>query len=97
MLVKGEGKMTITYENVIPSPIENTTVKKLLVDGIHKTYNITANAGYVLHDNTLDYFKIDENGNITNELVLDYTTEMTSCRWDYDFATNPRDFFAILK
>lgn len=87
--------MAITYEDVIPSPVANATTKKMLSDGVHRTYNITANNGYVLHDKELDNFKLDEDGNLTDEVIPGYTRGMTSCRWDYDFTANPREFYTV--
>ena len=79
----------ITYVDVIPSLIENTSMQQRLNDGVPVTYRITPNEGYVLHDNILD----EEND---GELVLGYRTSTASCSVNYDFTTNPREFYAVL-
>ena len=76
----------ITYEDVNPTLIENTTMQKLLRDGVHQAYYITPIVGYVLHDNTYDYTDIDGN------YVLGYRTATASCGANYDFTANPRAF-----
>ena len=83
--------MAITYENVTPTLIANTTMKKVLDDGVHKTYYITPNEGYVLHDNTYDY--TDQDGNA----FLGYRETTAVCGASYDFAVNPRKFYAVLE
>ena len=87
---------TISYENVIPSPIENATTKKLLADGVHRTYNIKANDGYILHDKTLDCDIDIANGGIPlDEPILGFTRGTVSCAASYDFTANPREFYAV--
>lgn len=81
--------MAISYEDVNPTLIPNTTMRKLLSNGVHITYNITPNPGYVLHDKDYDY--PDEDGN----LILGYRTTMASCRYDYDFVANPNEFYTV--
>ena len=73
--------MAITYEDVIPSLIPNTTMRKMLSDGVHRTYVIEAVDGYVLHDNAAD--GSDINGNT----VYLYSTGTCSCGKNYDFST----------
>lgn len=91
-----------TKEDVIPSLIENTTMYKNLRDGVHTTYVIEAVEGYVLHDKVLDWEAwdnelnmpmLDENGNPV--MVLGYATGSCSCAANYDFITNPREFYAV--
>jgi hypothetical protein len=90
--------MAVSYENVNPSLIANTTMQKRFYDGVHKQYCITANDGYVLHDNTLDQYEggFTEDGEPIGELLLGYTTTTCTCAASYDFATNPREFYAVL-
>lgn len=88
--------MAITYEDIIPSLIENTTMRKLLLDGVHRTYNIKAVDGYVLHDKALDAPAIDEYGEPTEEIALGYTRGTCSCGASYDFTVNSREFYAVL-
>jgi hypothetical protein len=90
--------MVITYEDVTPSLIANTTMQKRLFDGVHKTYLITPNEGYVLHDNTLDECEYDpETGELIRVVNLGYTDNTTTCGYNYDFAANSREFYAVLR
>lgn len=71
---------TITYEDVIPSIIPNTTMIRGLVDGVHRNYRITPNEGYVLHNKFRDYEDADGNAH------LGYTKITISCAANYDFS-----------
>ena len=84
----------ITYEEVNPTLIENTTMRKLLRDGVHQAYYISPAGDYVLHDNALDWTDIDPE---TGEEVLfrGYTGGMASCAANYNFVANPREFYAV--
>ena len=84
----------VTTEEVNPSLIANTTMQKLLRDGVHQAYKITPVPGFVLHDNTRDWTAPDE---VTGEEILyrGYTTGTASCAANYDFAANPREFYAV--
>lgn len=95
--------MAFTYEDVNPTLIENTTMRKRLRDGVDYQYLITANSGYVLHDTNRDYELFDEIG----DPVLDengeqiikqgFTRATATCAANYDFTANPREFFAVLE
>lgn len=86
--------MTITYEDVIPTLIPNTTMQKRLYDGVHKQYVIYPVDGYVLHDSGRDW--TEEDPETGNEIVVrGYTRGQASCGANYDFATNPREFYAV--
>lgn len=81
----------MALELVTPTLIENTTMYKYLnSEGIHKTYRITPNDGYVLHDKSRDWTDLE-----TEELKLGYTTGTASCAANYDFTVNPREFYAV--
>ena len=82
--------MAYTYEDVIPSLIPNTTMYKKLRDGVHTTYAIIPIDGYVLHDKSRDWIDFE-----TEELKLGYTTGTATCAANYDFAANPREFYAV--
>ena len=84
--------MAITYEDVIPSLIENTTLQKRLYDGVHRQYLIKAADGYLLHDNRLDWEDFDPE---TYEPVfkLGYTRGEKTCAATYDFEANPYEFY----
>lgn len=89
---------TITKEPVIPTLIENTSMVKGYVDGVHKAYEITPNEGYVLHDKNYDLPVLDdETGDETGEFILGYRTSTASCLANYDFTANPREFYAVLE
>ena len=86
--------MTITYEEVNPTLIPNTTMVKGLVDGVHRNYRITPVDGYVLHDNETDYPGLDpETGE--EVVMLGFTRGTCSCAANYDFSANPREFYAV--
>ena len=84
----------ITYEDVNPTLIPNTTMTKLLRDGVHQVYRIYPIDGYVLHDNKNDYPEYDS---VTGEetIVLGYVSGSTSCAANYDFVANPREFYTV--
>ncbi len=87
---------TITREDLIPTLIENTTMQKIFMNGTHVQYSITPNSGYVLHDKDFDLPVYDEEtGEETGEVILGYRTYMATCSASYDFATNPREFYAV--
>jgi hypothetical protein len=78
----------ITKEDVIPTLIANTTMKKGFVDGVHKAYEITPLDGYVLHDNRCDEEVLDPVTLLPiGEMLYRYATGMVSARADYDFNT----------
>ena len=90
--------MTITYEPIIPPIIDNTMMRKMIVDGIHKTTRIAPVEGYVLHDNNLDDKVFDEESRIpTVEIVLGYKEGKISVGHNYDFAENPRELYTVLR
>jgi hypothetical protein len=77
--------MAYTYENVTPSLIPNTTMQKRLLNGVHKSYLIAANDGYVLHDKANDYPEFDENMEIIGQ-HLGYAAGTVTCGANYDFS-----------
>ena len=77
----------ITHEDVIPSFIENATMQKWLMDGVHKAYRITAIDGYVLHDNRSDGSEIGLDLGESDNIIECFTTGMTSVSASYDFTT----------
>ncbi|MBR3802489.1 MAG: hypothetical protein IKK37_03460 [Clostridia bacterium] len=90
--------MVITYEDVNPTLIENTTMQKKLLDGVFKVYTVKANDGYILHDNNCDMPEYDEETwEETGKIILGFrpSTYTATCAANYDFVANPRDFYAI--
>lgn len=87
------------FEDVTPTLIENTSMKLRLLDGVPKTYWITPNENYVLHDRMLDEFaEYDEEGNGIGEATrLRYYEGSRTVSVNYDFDTNPREFYAVLR
>lgn len=83
-----------TYEEVIPTPIENATVKKAIRNGVFASYRVTPNDGYVLHDNERDWYNTDME-TMGEVLYLGYTTGTATCGANYDFTVNPREFYAV--
>lgn len=76
--------MAYSYEDVTPSLIPNTTMRKRLLDGVHKQYIIEAVDGYVLHDNTAEGIDLDGNP------VPRYSSGSRSCGANYDFSTTEK-------
>ena len=82
--------MAITYENMT-SIIPNATMQKMYINGVHKTYIIAPNDGYVMHDTARDFTNyqtvVDE---ITGEEttieipMLGYGGD-SSCGYAYEF------------
>ena len=88
-----------SHEEIVnPTLIENTTMKILYLDNVAKAYKITANDGYVLHDNVLDAYEYDEfTGEPIGQPVLGYSAGTKSCDINYDWDENPREFYAVLR
>ena len=86
--------MAWTYETVIPTPIENTTVERAYSNGVLRRYRITPNEGYVLHDTNYDRH-IDIDGDELTEPILGFGRTTVSCAANYDFTANPRQFYAV--
>lgn len=77
--------MVVTYEDVIPSLIPNTTMKKRFYDGVHRQYVIEPNDGYVLHDAENDEIIIDPD-TMEETKHLWYVSGDTTCGANYDFS-----------
>ena len=84
----------ITYEDVIPTPIANTTIQKRLADGVHRQYVVAPIDGYVLHDNRGCWTTIDENMGEEVTLHAFYSGNCTTGA-TYDFVANPYEFYAV--
>ncbi len=90
--------MIVTYEDVNHALIENTTMKKKMLDGVFKVYTVKANDGYILHDNNCDMPVYDEKTlKETGEIILGFrpSTYTATCSANYDFAANPRGFYVV--
>lgn len=80
----------IVYKDISPAPIENTVMTAVHRDGVHMVTRILPMPGFVLHDKAGDW----ENPE-TREKFEAYYTGICSCGADYDFESNPREFFAV--
>lgn len=90
--------MAIIYEDIIPPILENTTMQKLIYNGVHRSTRITPVEGYVLRDTELDTAVIDpETLMPTGEVVEGYYNGTRSVGANYDFTENPRQFRAVLR
>ena len=92
--------MAVIREDLTPTLIENTEMQRILVNGVHKLYGITPCENYVLHDRLLDEFEEfdEETGEGVGEPIrLRYYSGTRSVGADYDFAVNPREFYAVLR
>ena len=88
--------MAIVYEDVNPTLIENTNMQRCISNGVHTVYLITPIDGYVLHDKSFDSPVYDEiTQEETGEVILGYRKTTASCAASYNFATNPREFYAV--
>lgn len=74
----------------VETKILNTKMAILLKDNKEISYNITPFEGYKLHAKELD-----SEDYMTGEMTLGYTEGKKSCPLDYDFAENPREFYAV--
>ena len=85
--------MAFTYEDVTPTLIPNTNMRLRLRDGVPYQYLISASEGYVLHETGYDY------PDMNDETIIHkgYTVGTVSCSVNYDFETNPREIYAVLR
>lgn len=75
--------MAFTYENVNPTLIPNTTMRKRLRDGVDYQYIIKADEGYALHDKRVDSIDFDEND---EEIAISmFKVGETTVAANYDF------------
>jgi hypothetical protein len=75
----------MAYGNYTTSPVPNTTLQELFLNGVLKGYEIKAANGYLLHDKDLDMPELDENFNETGNIIPWFTGHGTSVRLDYDY------------
>ena len=85
---------TIIYEEVTPTLIPNTTVEKMLRDGVHRQYVITPIDGYVLHNNVRDWTHIDPD-TMEETFYRGYSQSSSSVSSNYDFTENPNELYAV--
>lgn len=80
----------IAYKDISPAPIENTVMTQVIRDGMHMVTRICPKAGFALHDKAGQWEDPD-----TQARFDAYYTGTCSCGADYDFAENPRQFYAV--
>lgn len=91
--------MAIIFTPMEETLLENTSMKLGVdsVTGQPKKYEITPNEGYVLHDNSYDYYlDYDEDGNGIGEKILGYRVSSASCSIA-QFNSNYYEFYAVLR
>lgn len=88
--------MAYVYEDVNPSLIENTTMKRVLQDGVNRGYRISPVSGYVLHDKNADWTDVNPD-TMEETYMLGYKRGTVTCGATYDFTANPREFYAVLE
>lgn len=78
-----------TYEDVIPTLIPNTTMKKRFIDGVFKVYVIAPANGYVLNDRRNNHYEeYDENDlGVGEPIIRFYSVGECTVRYDYDFTS----------
>lgn len=84
-----------TYEDVTPTLIPNTTMRKTLRDGVPTVYRITPIDGYVLHNNVRDWTHINPD-TMEETFYRGYSRSGSSVPASYDFAENPSELYAVL-
>lgn len=84
--------MAVTYEDIVPTLVPNTTMEKTLSDGNAINIRIYPDDGYVLHLKRHDYEDIDP---ITGETVttLRFCSGMKSVNINYDFSVKVQDTY----
>ena len=80
----------------IETKVENAVMKERTDEnGNVINYTILPQAGYVLHEITLDEIITDENGSETDEIKKGYTSGLVTAMADYDFVKNEREIYAV--
>lgn len=87
--------MAIVTKEIVTPVFDNTTMKKVYHDGVHKLFEIAPVDGYVLHNNVYDSYFDPELGEEVTEPILGFTRGISTCRYDYDFVVNPYEFYAV--
>ena len=88
--------MTVAREKIIPPIIENATVNKIYVDGVHTQFEIIPDKGFKLHDARLDTEEFDEETFMpTGKIIKGFKTKSVTVRYDYDFKSNPNQVYAL--
>ena len=78
--------------------LENTNMIRVIGDnGIATNYRIEPIKGYVLHDKIMDDNEYDDEGNVIRLIALGYRRSEASVTINYDFETNPREFYTVLE
>ena len=86
------------YANVESNPIDNTVLiarKDSNTNNIN-VFRLTPIDGYVLHDKNYDEQVFNEDTfEETDEIILGFRRATAGFSGDYDFDTNPREFYTL--
>lgn len=89
--------MNFRYED-IETKIANASMRKRILNDSEITYCITPNEEYVLHDKLYDESILDETTmEETGKVILGFRKSTATVPANYDFESNPRQFYAILE
>ena len=90
--MKGADIMAVTYEDIIPTLVPNTTMKRTLSNGNPMNIRIYPEDGYVLHLKRNDEENFDP---ITGEttITLWFSSGMKSVNINYDFSVKVQDTY----
>ena len=90
--------MVLVKEKIIPSLIENATVNKIYVNGVHTQYEIVPDEGFKLHDARLDSEEFDEETlEPTGKIIEGFTRAFITVAGTYDFKLNHDKIFSVKK
>lgn len=84
--MKNIESIIITWEDVVPPIIPNTTMRKRLRDGVPQNYTITPIEGYVLHIKGKNAPIEDPETHEDIGIKLGYNSGSCTCSINYDFA-----------
>lgn len=76
--------MAIIIETINPTLIPNTTMEKVVNDGVPLYFKVSPNEGYVLHDTTHDVVDIDPITMVQSK-KLGFTKGYVTCGASYGF------------
>lgn len=91
--------MVVERVDMQTSFIENTVMQEMYIDDTLKGYSIRAAEGYIMHDKNYDTPVLDENYNETGKVILGFRPPALTATVaaNYDFTTNPREFYTVLE
>lgn len=81
----------IRYEDVYQPLVDNTIIRIWVINEKIRVYGIRPIEGYKLHDKDKDIVNMD------GSVELGYGEDEITCGIDYDFITNPRELYTVIK